>query len=700
MFAIKGRKQSDQFAGRDIAEKRDRSVDRGRQSASSSPSSRNNSASNVHDFHPDELPDGACIAPLRVVTRDTECTAVREAAYIGSFAVLGTEQAARTEYVRQQLEEMRNVTKSKSILLVISLSGVKVCSSNGDKGHYRIQSVYMAHAMKRISYATCDPEFCQFSFLAREPKGQMNVQYCHAFITESPEQAEELNTIVGNAFKMAYASQRKKQPTFNELIEEQLKRQKAKQEETEHQAKQDLTKRLSLISTPTAADMANTRREAKKQQSIEIEAEKEANRVVGKNKVWAKQAVPKQKHRAGLPDGSSESPPPPLLKQIELDPPRSYGSPVVSLKESIDNQETLAVHHRLASPSQSFDFTNDRRQSHEQSSPVTTRHRHSSDKQGSPKGTEKRSSPHGTEKRSSPLGSKERGNGSPLGTRERSSPIGTRERRTNGHANREEVECIHPTLGRKGSDPVSRSSSKHTDMSNRPLPAPPDKEQTHSDGSRPSSGQQDNYRRSSSDPVVPLTLRHGEGRSASPSGNQRYQNDSSLRRPENGHDAPPLPTRLDSLRRYDGAGPLDDSTLRQASWYQAGIPREIALEILSQEEIGSFIVRDSTTHPGCFALSVKVPKFDNPTGISHYLITRTSRGGYRLKGLEKEWPSLMALVIHHTVMQEMLPCTLQLPRNTANPAYNETERDEKDEDEDYQRLSDFTSMMADLKMDN
>jgi hypothetical protein len=71
-----------------------------------------------------------------------------------------------------------------------------------------------------------------------------------------------------------------------------------------------------------------------------------------------------------------------------------------------------------------------------------------------------------------------------------------------------------------------------------------------------------------------------------------------------------------------------------------------------------------------------------------------------LQGLEKEWPSLMALVIHHTVMQEMLPCTLQLPRNTANPSYNETERDEKDEDEDYQRLSDFTSMMADLKMDN
>ena len=54
--------------------------------------------------------------------------------------------------------------------------------------------------------------------------------------------------------------------------------------------------------------------------------------------------------------------------------------------------------------------------------------------------------------------------------------------------------------------------------------------------------------------------------------------------------------------------------------------REIALEILAQQEIGAFIVRDSTTHPHCYALSVKVPKFDNPSGISHYLIFKSSRG--------------------------------------------------------------------------
>lgn len=46
----------------------------------------------------------------------------------------------------------------------------------------------MAHALRRISYATCEPEHAQFSFLAREPKGHFSLQYCHSFVTQTPEQ--------------------------------------------------------------------------------------------------------------------------------------------------------------------------------------------------------------------------------------------------------------------------------------------------------------------------------------------------------------------------------------------------------------------------------------------------------------------------------------------------------------------------------
>ena len=59
--------------------------------------------------------------------------------------------------------------------------------------------------------------------------------------------------------------------------------------------------------------------------------------------------------------------------------------------------------------------------------------------------------------------------------------------------------------------------------------------------------------------------------------------------------------------------------------------REQVLENLSREDLGSFIIRESTTHHTCFALSVKVPKFNNPTGIAHYIIHRTPSLGFKIK---------------------------------------------------------------------
>ena len=66
--------------------------------------------------------------------------------------------------------------------------------------------------------------------------------------------------------------------------------------------------------------------------------------------------------------------------------------------------------------------------------------------------------------------------------------------------------------------------------------------------------------------------------------------------------------------------------------------------------------------------------------------------------MEKEWPDLTSLVTHHTVMSEMLPCTLRLPHKTNNPTFKDSDKDEKEDDPDYQRLSDFTTMMGDMKM--
>lgn len=55
----------------------------------------------------------------------------------------------------------------------------------------------MAHALKRVSYASCTPEHHQFAFVAREPRRASNKhvmvaqggeQYCHVYRAKSQQQ--------------------------------------------------------------------------------------------------------------------------------------------------------------------------------------------------------------------------------------------------------------------------------------------------------------------------------------------------------------------------------------------------------------------------------------------------------------------------------------------------------------------------------
>ncbi|XP_015121362.1 tensin-1 isoform X2 [Diachasma alloeum] len=157
---------------------------------------------------------------------------------------------------------------------------------------------------------------------------------------------------------------------------------------------------------------------------------------------------------------------------------------------------------------------------------------------------------------------------------------------------------------------------------------------------------------------------------------------------------PPLPERNDSLNNRS-----EECELWKAPWFQAGIPREITLEVLSQEPEGAFMVRESTSKPGCYALSLRVPREFQPSGIAHYLIMRTNKG-YKIKGFTKEFTTLTALITHHSVMPELLPCPLSLSRY--NPSFLKTDstKDFADinSDPDYHTLADFRKMMADLNV--
>ncbi|KAF0763616.1 tensin-2-like [Aphis craccivora] len=157
---------------------------------------------------------------------------------------------------------------------------------------------------------------------------------------------------------------------------------------------------------------------------------------------------------------------------------------------------------------------------------------------------------------------------------------------------------------------------------------------------------------------------------------------------------PPLPERSDSLLDKP-----EECELKKAPWFQAGIPREITLEVLGQEPVGAFMVRESTTKPGCFALSLRVPQEFHPLGIAHYLILRTNKG-FKIKGFTKEFTTLTALITHHSVMPELLPCPLSLSRY--NPTFVKSDSNQDfadiDADPDYNTLADFRKMMADLNV--
>ncbi|CAG5136220.1 unnamed protein product [Candidula unifasciata] len=255
-------------------------------------------------FKPEELPDGACFRPKKdlinlpisktpsssgaATTSTQDATAgtaaesehmeyVRPAEYIGTFSVSGSDKQAREHQMESQLEQMRNARDRRPVNLIISNRGVKVVLIENN-------NVFMDHSLKRIWYATSDPEYCQFSFLAREPKTSAEVQYCHAFVTKTAEQAEELISIIGDAFKSTY-TETKKQPTFHELIEQQVQQQQAKFREIQEEAKNALQQKLKEIATPTPfSEKAQFRMEQRRKSE-------DVHLMVGSEKVWAKQQI-------------------------------------------------------------------------------------------------------------------------------------------------------------------------------------------------------------------------------------------------------------------------------------------------------------------------------------------------------------------------------------------------------------------------
>jgi len=131
------------------------------------------------------------------------------------------------------------------------------------------------------------------------------------------------------------------------------------------------------------------------------------------------------------------------------------------------------------------------------------------------------------------------------------------------------------------------------------------------------------------------------------------------------------------------------------NWYMAGIPREFVTEMLEKSEEGSFFVRDSQSRPGCYALTMRVPSEANPTGFGNFLIVKV-KDGVMIQGFDRVLPDVTSLVEHYSRFADGLPCKLLIAGSNVL-CEDEDYMNMVPSDPDYQRLSDFTSMMAELK---
>ncbi|KAG5451532.1 Tensin-4 [Clonorchis sinensis] len=797
--------------------------------------------------------------PAHFGPSNTTQTIVKAAEYIGSFMVTGRGHHDRAEIVRQKLEAARSYTHSKPIVLLISLNGIKVCRDT-DK------HVYMAHALRRISYATCDPENVQFAFLAREPKAEPNVQYCHAFVTRTPEQAEELNNIVGEAFRIAYAQQqlalltqqfRQAAPTSVEASAQRLPAETHPIQSTVSQSS-SVSAMSNVANGPgSIASIAGfTSHSSPIRSGTAIQTPHSAVHPAFLNKPLP--PVPGTPINSMTADSRVDSNP--SLTDPPLPPPPP--ADIVDIHRG-NRPHKHHKHHKHRHRHRTRDVvakTSDQLQ--DQYSVDSGLHTSTGESSVSvqlectprlPTAVQK---PSGVIHRSQPPPPPPRGLSSLTPFRNVSGMdagriLSSGDTHSYSPCIEQEHQDDHSAMSRADGDTQSRLQSRSlsdtvspTDLQARFLAksvnislqsisgelSDGNIARPSSQASRPSSqhfydmadhrscgalpaDSECNPRSdvvvtepsstitcSTTTSVVTTASSSTTGCSTTTSGSIHSGSGSagSLSRSrlvgartfETGTDPRPScstgdrngldsPRHSGDTRDQQGSAhstgssrhsrvpesgvryTLDDAAeLAHASWYQPHVPREVALEILSKQPPGSFVVRDSGSHANCYALSVRFGEgaaacslsgtpsggssrelpglsvYPHPaSGISHFLIQRTPRGGVRLKGLDKEWPSLSCLVLHLTVMPEMLPCALTMPKASANPAFSPNDHGSGstpcprphfeqapgvscahfrpihcaensslldvpfgDEDEDYQRLSDFSSIMADLRL--
>ena len=96
--------------------------------------------------------------------------------FVKIFASCAENKKPRTQ-IFWHFHPQAGYKNGEDVVLTVSLDKVMVTSVTRSV-------MMMSHSLKRISYATCDPASCLFSFMSRHPTSQ-HIQQCHTFRQDS-----------------------------------------------------------------------------------------------------------------------------------------------------------------------------------------------------------------------------------------------------------------------------------------------------------------------------------------------------------------------------------------------------------------------------------------------------------------------------------------------------------------------------------
>eukprot|EP00794_Sanderia_malayensis_P015143 gene15143-16700_t len=651
----------------------------------------------------------------KVVDNEDEVELRRLCKYIGSFAINMMKAEERQNLMNERLEELKNVKKGIHVLMLITSEGIKIYDE-------KERNVKMAHAITRIAFSTCTPDSKLFAYVARSASTLgPSILQAHVFKTKKGSHSQQMAAIISKAFRIVFAMATLDRNSKIEEFESEVGRNKqdtspmgqrrrwAKKEIarghdlSEHAERAKKNNPLSMIPgqpDPSDLQMFPSRKVSQSEFDNQIIAQSfttspgrgEAGSDVIyediKDKDYNGEACENMHHAASTTATKAQ-----VIAEPRVDNQLDRGNEAVP-EELPSGQKSLA------------ESTNDAMQEFIEGR-VATQHlipRVNTTSNGSSSEDSGRSED-GQQARILMLNQTQNGDDGNDVVYENMHKTGI-ESQKEIYVEREIASAQDESSAGKENGDVS-DETKNEEKRDSPIQSIQVEgnpsvtfEKTESESDSCDEATESRLEKSENEQKKPcddsLAVNGVDNRSTTP-----YMF-AAIPEPEHGN------AMVEKKRPLTVT---DDQLMRDSYWYQPGLSREISEEILANEKVGSFFIRESTSNPGSYAITIKLPKFVKDSEIGNMLIERISSGDFRIFGLNRSFPSLPMLVAYYASFQDELPVKLRL--SNENPMYDAQDGDNKNNhgdqvdgpasevitDPDYKRFCSSEGIMRELSQE-